>query len=85
MDSAPYVLITPYALGVPVAPKQSGKIKKSTEFERLTRWRFEALLALGLAPDQAIALIETPDIVHSAQELADRGCPPKFIANLLGE
>lgn len=65
-----------------MAVKQPAKAK---EFERLTNWRFEALLDLGLAPDQAIALIEIPDIVHSARKLADQGCPPKIIASLLGE
>ena len=55
------------------------------EFERVTRWRFQALVALGLAPDQAMSLIETPDIAHAAKALADAGCPPAIIASLLAK
>lgn len=68
-----------------VAPKPKKKDMALSDFERVTRWRFDKLLALGLAPDQAISLIEVPDIVHAAQKLADQGCPPKIIATLLGE
>ena len=57
--------------------------KEFEQFERLMRWRFQALLKIGLAPDQAMALIEIPDVVHDAQALADRGCPPGIIASLL--
>lgn len=71
---------------MPVKPK-SEKAKKEElkegEFERLVRWRFQALIQIGLAPDQAMSLIETPDIVHSAQNLADKGCPPEMIAAIL--
>lgn len=56
-----------------------------TEFERLTRYRFDALRELGLTAEQAIALVETADVVHDAQALADRGCPPAIIASLLGK
>jgi len=81
MDSTPYVLRAFYAVGVP-ATKHA---QKPTEFERLMKYRFEELLAVGLAPDQAIALIEKPDIVHEARNLAVRGCPPQIIAKLLGD
>lgn len=49
------------------------------------KWRFEALLELGLAPDEAISLVEKPDVVHQARELAERGCPPPLIVSLLGD
>lgn len=70
---------------MPVKPKKSTKADKKEfdEFERVTRWRFDQLRRIGLAPDQAIALIEKPDIVHAAQRLADLGCPPGIIASLL--
>ena len=63
---------------------KSDKKPVITEFDRLVRWRFEELVKLDLAPDEAIALIEIPDIVHSARNLAESGCPPKLIASLLG-
>jgi len=67
-----------------VKPKKPEKaVKEFDEFERLTRWRFQALLRIGLAPDQAVTLIETADVVHAAQDLADRGCPPAIIASIL--
>lgn len=66
----------------PETPKK--KPKKATEFERVTNYRFEALVLMGLAPDQAISLVEIADVVHSAQKLADQGCPPHIIARLLG-
>jgi hypothetical protein len=67
-----------------MAVKQA-KTEGLNEFERVTRWRFDELLRLGLAPDQAIALIETPDIVHSVRKLAEQGCPSKIIVSLLGK
>ena len=53
------------------------------EHERLTLWRFEALMELGLDPEQAISLVEIPDIVHAAKELVERGCPLEMISSLL--
>lgn len=53
------------------------------EFERVTKWRFDALIDLGLTPDQAIGLIETPDVVHEAKKLVDAGCPAALIVLLL--
>lgn len=53
------------------------------EFERVTKWRFDALLELGLTPDQAIGLIETADVVHEAKKLLDAGCPPALVVLLL--
>jgi len=66
------------------AQKNAGSEEKFDEFERLMRWRFQALLKLGLAPDQAMALVEIPDVEHAAKKLADKGCPPEIIASLLG-
>jgi len=66
------------------ATKAKKPTKDPDEFEKVTRWRFDALVALGLQPDQALALVETPDIVHKAQALVDRGCPPAIVVSLLG-
>jgi len=68
-----------------VVATKSDKKPVITEFDRLVHWRFEALVALGLAPDEAICLIEIPDVVHAARNLAESGCPPKLIASLLGD
>lgn len=61
-------------------PKQE---EPEDEFDRVIRWRFEALRNLGLTPDQALALIETPDIGHAAKNLAELGCPPDLIVRIL--
>lgn len=68
---------------MPTKPKQKKPKEEFDEFDRIIRWRFKELRALGLAPDQAISLIEIPDIGHRAQSLADKGCPPALIAQLL--
>lgn len=70
---------------MPAAPQKPRKPKGPTEFERLVKWRFDALLELGLAPDEAISLVEKPDVVHEARELAERGCPASIIVSLLGD
>jgi hypothetical protein len=70
---------------MPVKPKKPEKATKDfDDFERVTRWRYDALIKMGLKPDQAIALIELPDVAHAAKALADRGCPPDLIVALLG-
>jgi hypothetical protein len=70
---------------MPVKSKKPDGPTEYDEFERITRWRFKALLEIGLAPDQAMSLIETPDVAHAAQKLADAGCPPGIIASLLAK
>lgn len=82
MDRTSNVLTLAYASCVPTKPKKPPKI---TEFDRLVRWRFEELVALGLAADEAISLIEIPDVVHDARNLVARGCPPALVASLLGD
>lgn len=59
------------------------KAKEYDEFEIVTRWRFQQLIALGLSPDQAVGLIEKPDVAHRAQRLAELGCPPNLITQIL--
>jgi hypothetical protein len=66
-----------------VTKKKPNRSKELDEFESVTRWRFDALRELGFQPDQAISLIEIPDVVHSVQALIDRGCPPNIIVSLL--
>lgn len=66
------------------AKKTEKQEQPEDEFERVIRWRYQALLNLGLTPDQALALIETPDIGHAAKKLAELGCPPDLIVRILG-
>jgi hypothetical protein len=61
------------------------KTKAEPESVRLANWRFEALVNLGLAPDQAISLMNIQDVVHAAHKLADQGCPAHLIVSLLEE
>lgn len=61
------------------------KTEKEPRPDPLLRWRFEKLLALGFAPDEAMPLVETPDIVNAASKLVERGCPPHLAASLLEE
>lgn len=54
-----------------------------SELERLANFRFEALIELGLSPDDAMGLMYTLDIVHTARKLVDQGCPPGLVSALL--
>jgi hypothetical protein len=65
-----------------VQPKKKQKAEKP---DPLIIWRYDELRALGLSPDEAMPLLMTADIVHSARTLAERGCPPHLIAHLLEE
>lgn len=57
--------------------------KDANEFERIVKWRFDLLCGLGLTPEQAMSLIQKPDIVHSVQELLEKGCPLPIVLSLL--
>ena len=54
-----------------------------TAVEETLAYRYIRLLALGLDPDQAIALIEIPDVAAQAERLYAKGCPPELILELL--
>jgi hypothetical protein len=45
--------------------------------------RYLRLLALRIDPDQAIKLIDIPDIAHRAEALYAKGCPPDLIVQIL--
>lgn len=53
------------------------------EFLKVTKWRFNKLVEMGLSPDAAIGLVETADVVHTAQALVDAGCPIDLLVSLL--
>lgn len=60
-------------------------VSEETPKERLERWRFDELIALDLAPDEALALIEIPDVVSAAKKLVQQGCPPELVYAILGD
>lgn len=62
---------------------QPRQAEKQAEPDDIFKWRLEELLTLGLSPDEAMPLIEIPDIVNAARKLSERGCPPHLIASLL--
>lgn len=60
--------------------------KKEAKLPELTgveRWRFEALVELGLSADDALELRYFSDIVHRAEKLIRDGCPADIAADLL--
>ena len=54
-----------------------------THVEEVYALRYVRLLALGIAPDDALRLIAIPDIATQAEELYDRGCKPHLIVEIL--
>lgn len=54
-----------------------------TPVEELYAHRFLSLLALHIHPDDALRLIEIPDVAHEAERLYAKGCPPALIYELL--
>lgn len=54
-----------------------------SEVEEVFAHRYIRLLALGLDPDEAIGLIDVPDIAAHAEALYAKGCPPRLIARIL--
>lgn len=54
-----------------------------SDVEEIFAYRYIRLLALGLDPDEAIALIDIPDVAAQAESLYARGCPPNLIPKLL--
>lgn len=51
--------------------------------EEIFAYRYIRLLALGLDPDEAVALIDIPDVAAEAERLYANGCPPNLILKLL--
>lgn len=54
-----------------------------TEAERIILWRYEKLVDLGFAPQDAVQLVEIADVVHDATELVGAGCPLPIVLDLL--
>lgn len=54
-----------------------------SDVEEVFAHRYIRLLALGLAPDDAISLIDIPDVAAQAERLYAKGCPPHLIPKLL--
>ena len=62
-------------------PPEPDRVLSSVE--EVLAVRYIRLLALGIDPDAAIRLIDTPDIAHKAEALHAKGCPPHLIVELL--
>lgn len=54
-----------------------------TDEEKVYATRYLRLLALRIEPNQAILLIDRPDIAAQAEALSARGCPPNLIVEIL--
>lgn len=57
--------------------------RQLTPHEQVLCTRYLRLLAIHIDPEDALRLIETPDVAHEAEQLYDRGCPPRLIVELL--
>lgn len=51
--------------------------------EKLILWRYEHLVDLGFAPQDAVQLVEIPDVVSGATDLILAGCPVEIALDLL--
>ena len=59
-------------------------IEHDPEQARIESWRFEALIRAGFEPETAAELAARTDVdLHSALDLAGRGCPPELAARIL--
>lgn len=57
--------------------------RRLTPDEEVLAKRYVRLLAIGIAPDDALTLIAIPDIAAQAERLNAKGCPPNLIVQLL--
>lgn len=61
------------------APAEDSTLARTlTALEVVAAWRFVGLLKLDFSYDQAILLIDRPDVVHDAEALLARGCSTDF-------
>lgn len=51
--------------------------------EKLILWRYEHLVDLGFAPQDAVQLVEVADVVTQATDLVAAGCPVEIALDLL--
>lgn len=65
----------------PEPPPEPDRVLSSVE--EVFAIRYIRLLALGIDPDEAIRLIDKPDVAHEAEALYEQGCPPHLIVELL--
>lgn len=57
---------------------------ESSEWARVTRWRYDRLVAAGFDEGPAAVLAATPGFdLHALLDLVDRGCPPPLAARIL--
>lgn len=57
--------------------------RELSDVEEVLALRYLRLMALGMNPDQALSLIDIPDIAARAEKLYAKGCPPDLISKIL--
>ena len=67
----------------PTEPKPSEPEERVLSDVEEVFLRYIRLLALGIEPDQAVKLVDIPDIARAAERLYAGGCPPHLIAEIL--
>lgn len=70
-------------MAIPLREPESEPERILTPDEELLAYRYLALLALHIDPDDALRLIAIPDVAHEAERLYVKGCPPHLIVALL--
>jgi hypothetical protein len=71
----------PLAKAEPKPPPEPDRIL--SDVEEVYAVRYIRLLAVGIHPDEAISLIDIPDVAHQAERLYAKGCPPDLIVEIL--
>lgn len=59
--------------------------RKLSLLEQTLAWRACGLLDLGFTIEQVLELVRRQDIVHEAEALRSRGCPPDVAFDILSE
>ncbi len=63
-------------MGTPLREPEPEPERELTPTEDLLAYRYLALLALHIDPDDALRLIAIPDVAHQAEQLYAKGCRP---------
>lgn len=53
------------------------------EIEQVEQHRYNALRNMGIPADDAMELCERADVVHEADYLRKKGCPPELIGRII--
>lgn len=69
--------------GGTIVAKAAQRETEYSENERVILWRYEHLVELGFAPQDAVQLVEIPDVRDGATKLVEAGCPIPIALDLL--